>query len=51
MHTNGTNKNNNDNITTPMFIGLNKRTQKTWTPQEENSAGKDKELCSQTNEF
>jgi hypothetical protein len=31
-----------------MFIVLNKTTQKTRTPQEENSAGKDKELlCSQ----
>jgi hypothetical protein len=37
-------------ITTPIFIGLN-RTQKPQMPQEENSAGKDKELCSQTNIF
>jgi hypothetical protein len=34
-----------------MLIGLNKTTQKTWTLQEENSMGKDKELCSQTNVF
>jgi hypothetical protein len=43
--------NNNDNNTTPMFIGLHKTTQRTQTPAEENSAGKDKELCSQTNVF
>jgi hypothetical protein len=40
----------NDN-TKPTFIGLNKTTQKTWAPQEENSMGKDNELCSQTNVF
>jgi hypothetical protein len=70
--TNGVHKNNNDN-TTPIFIGLNKTTrvsniktttkmqnltitrliniydtlQKTRTPQQENIAGKDIELCSQ----
>jgi hypothetical protein len=33
-----------------MFIGLN-RTQKPQMPQEENSAGKDKGLCSQTSVF
>jgi hypothetical protein len=35
QHTNGAHKNNNDNNTTPIFIGLNKTTQKTRTPQEE----------------
>jgi hypothetical protein len=34
-----------------MFIGLNKTKQKTWIPQEENSAGEDEELRSQTNVF
>jgi hypothetical protein len=34
-----------------MFIWINKTTQKTWTPQEENSRGTDKELFSQTNVF
>jgi hypothetical protein len=34
-----------------MFIRLNKTTQKTQTPQEENSMGKDKELRPQTNVF
>jgi hypothetical protein len=29
-----------------MFIGLNKTTQKTRMPKEENREGKDKELCS-----
>jgi hypothetical protein len=33
MHTNGAHK-NNDNTTTPLFIGLNKTTQKTRTAQE-----------------
>jgi hypothetical protein len=42
-HTNGTHKNNNDNISTPIFIGLNKTAQKSRTPQEENGARKDKE--------
>jgi hypothetical protein len=45
--TNGTHSNSNDNNTTPMFRGLNKTTQKTRTPKEENSAGMAKELCSQ----
>jgi hypothetical protein len=35
-------KNNNDNNTTPIFIGLDKRTQKTRTPQEECSERKGK---------
>jgi hypothetical protein len=34
-----------------MFTGLNKATQKTWMPQKENSAGKGKEIYSQTNVF
>jgi uncharacterized protein YccT (UPF0319 family) len=50
MHTNGAHNNNNNN-TMPMFRGLNKATQKTQTPQEEKSTGKDKELCSQTDVF
>jgi hypothetical protein len=41
-------KNSNIN-TTPMFTGLNKTTQKPQMPQEEKSAGRDEELCSQTN--
>jgi hypothetical protein len=41
-----THKNNIN--TMPMFIGLNKTTQKSQMLQKENSAGKDKELCSQT---
>jgi hypothetical protein len=49
MHTNGTHK-NNDNTTMPMLIGLNKTTRNT-DAQKKNSAGKDKELCSQTNIF
>jgi hypothetical protein len=40
----------NNNIM-PMFIGIKRTTQKTQMPQEENSAEKDKELCSQTNIF
>jgi hypothetical protein len=39
MHTNGAHKNNN----TLILIGLHKTTQKTWMPQEEFSASKDKE--------
>jgi hypothetical protein len=42
---------NNDSNGTLMFIGRNKTTQKTRMLQEENSAGKYKELCSQTNVF
>jgi hypothetical protein len=34
VHINGTHKNNNDNKTRPIFIGLNKATQNTRTPQE-----------------
>jgi hypothetical protein len=34
-----------------MFIGQNKTTQKPRIPQEENSAGKDEEFCSQTSVF
>jgi hypothetical protein len=51
VHTNEAHKNNNDNRTTQTHIGLNKTTQKTRKPQEENSEGKDKELCSQRNLF
>jgi hypothetical protein len=36
----GAHKNNNDNNTMPMITGLNKTTEKTWTPQEDNSMGK-----------
>jgi hypothetical protein len=35
----------------PKFTGLNKTKQKTWTPREENSTRKDKELCSKANVF
>jgi hypothetical protein len=41
--TNEANKNKNDCNTTPIFIGLNKTTQKTWMPQDEERARKDKE--------
>jgi hypothetical protein len=51
IHTNGALKNNNDNNTIPIFKGLNKTTQKTWTLQGEGGTGKDKELCSHTNVF
>jgi hypothetical protein len=34
-----------------MFVRLNKQHKKTQMPQKENSAGKDKELCYQTNIF
>jgi hypothetical protein len=44
IHTNGApHKNNNDNNTTPIYIGLNNTTQKTRTPQEESSTSEDKE--------
>jgi hypothetical protein len=38
----GAHKTNNNNITTPILIVLNKTTQKIQTLQEENSARKDK---------
>jgi hypothetical protein len=44
--TSGAHKHNNGNNIMPMFIGLNKTTQKTRMPKEENREGKDKELCS-----
>jgi hypothetical protein len=47
IHTNGAHNTNNNNTTTLMFIGL----KKIQTAAEENSAGKDKELCSQTSVF
>jgi hypothetical protein len=47
-HTNGVHRNNNNTL---IFIGLNKTTQITRTPQGEGGARKDKELCSQTNAF
>jgi hypothetical protein len=34
IHINEADKNNNDNNATPIFMGLNKTTEKTWTPQE-----------------
>jgi Zn-dependent M28 family amino/carboxypeptidase len=43
--TNGIKK-NNDNTTTPMFIGLNKTTQKTRTPHDEGSLRNDKVMFS-----
>jgi hypothetical protein len=48
IHTNGAHK-NSTTTTMPIFIGLNIATQKTQMPQEENSARKDTELCSQAN--
>jgi hypothetical protein len=42
IHTNGAHK-NNDNHTTPIFIGLHKTTQKTRTPQEDDRATEGKE--------
>jgi hypothetical protein len=51
IHTNGAHNNNNDNNSTTIFIGLHKTTKKTWMPQEEGSANKDKECCSQANLF
>jgi hypothetical protein len=42
IHTYGAHKNKNDNNITPMLIGLDKTTQKTFVLQEENWAGKDK---------
>jgi hypothetical protein len=50
-HIKGTHKNNNDNITAPMLIVLNKTTQETRTPQEENSLGKKRKSCSQKRYF
>jgi hypothetical protein len=41
-HTNGAHKINNDNITTPMFIGLKKTTQKRRTPQQKGSKCKER---------
>jgi hypothetical protein len=38
MYISGANKNNNDNTTTPIILGLNKTTQKIRTPREECSA-------------
>jgi hypothetical protein len=37
------------NLTIARIINIYYTLQKTWMPQEENSVGKDKELCSQTN--
>jgi hypothetical protein len=43
MHTNGEHRNNIDNNTTPISIGLHKTTQKTQRAQEEGSTRKGKE--------
>lgn len=40
---------NNDNNTISIFTGLHKTAQKTRPAQEESSASKDKERCSQVN--
>jgi hypothetical protein len=50
VHIKGAHKNNNDNNTMPMFIGLNKATQKHGHCKR-NFMGKDQELCYQTNVF
>jgi hypothetical protein len=42
IQNNGAHKNNNENNTTPMFIELNKTTQKTRTPQEKIAQEKTK---------
>jgi hypothetical protein len=43
VYSNGAHKNNNDNNTIPIFIGVNKTTQKARMSQEEGSARKGKE--------
>jgi hypothetical protein len=42
LHTSGAHKNNSSNTTKPIFVGLNKTTEKTRAPQREGGAVKDK---------
>jgi hypothetical protein len=49
IHTNGAHKNNNNNIT-PIFMGLNKTTQKTQTQEEKLKSGVLKQMYFNVND-